>query len=351
MELAFNIGFVKLPLTGKHPCAICRSSFTPKVFITRVLEHSGQPLQQEARKARVAVMRHDGRDRRSRGRRRGVPPRRERRTVFSEESARLTDVVRTVRSVWRQTPLGHRLLVSIAVLVVLPLTAAAANVFMHALAALTFTAASLVMAPALLVLAASVAAFAMVASTAAAAGAGIFITGTPLFVIAIAAKAVLPLFAMAAVALSVLKTVTRRTERLFRGPVYEKRENITTVEGREVADKKYDDGGKDWRGTHPPRLRDELDEFDRLLRRRTSKRRDDVVENWSLTDVVDELDACGLGQYRQLFIDERIDGHTLLSLTDADIRTEFAHTMPLGDRRRLSRLVTSLQRETKPPSW
>lgn len=89
---------------------------------------------------------------------------------------------------------------------------------------------------------------------------------------------------------------------------------------------------------------EQLRSFDEKLYRRTADapRQSKDVAMWSVLDVVDELTSAGLGQYRNQFIEERIDGAVLLGLTEQDIRTELG-PMPLGDRIKLSRWVATLQ--------
>lgn len=234
---------------------------------------------------------------------------------------------------WRETPLPLQLLSILAV-------SAALNVVLHVSAALGALLFPLLLAPLLITMAASMLVVACVVAVFV--GVGFVAVGSPLFVMAFLAKALVPVVIVA----GVLSTLASRVFRMGVGRA--SRRSL----GDEVDDHGGEEDGDEVDGGYDARVDDELEEFDRVLRRRTgapatgggARGRD--VRAWGMDEVVDELDATGLGRYRQLFIEERIDGHTLLSLSEDDIRVEFADSMPLGDRRRLSKLVADLRRLT-----
>lgn len=196
----------------------------------------------------------------------------------------------------------------------------AINVVFHVSLMLAFGIIPLILAPIFLTVLAStimlgVAAFALSA-------AGVFFIGTPIMAVGFLGRVMFPLAAIAGGVVF-----------LSRKLLFEKKEAVLETEETEE---------DEWPGPES-----EFEEFDEKLRvgdRYSPVARD--VTLWNLSDVVDELDYKGLGEYRQLFIEEKIDGPTLLTLTDADIKSEFGASMPLGDRMRLSKLVLDLKRRS-----
>lgn len=196
----------------------------------------------------------------------------------------------------------------------------AVNLLFHVSFAIAFMIIPLVFAPILLSIMVSVGMFFML--TFATVGTGMFFVGTPFLAFALLAKMLLPFAVIAAGAAFVASRLLGYGDR---------------VEDR------LEDGGFETEVA----VEDPFESFDRKLYDRDvfAKRSTDVT-SWDLSDVVDELDFTGLGEYRQLFIEERIDGRTLLCLTEDDIKAEFGRTMPLGDRIRLSQLVSDLRRRS-----
>lgn len=261
---------------------------------------------------------------------------------FDEGVTRFSDVVRTARSAWQDASSSNRLVAMTLLAAGLSVTAAAVNVVLHISFALAFAVVPLLLMPLLFTLIAGLGVFAFLAT--ATAGAGFMFLGTPFFMISVAVKALAPVL-LAAIAINwavskgmklfgMSSSSSQKNDYFTTDPTRDSVAQQRRQQQQEMKDERYE-------------TNDQLRDFDRLLRKRTatsqSMKWDDNVSDWNLDDVIDELDACGLGQYRQLFIDERIDGNTLLSLSDADIREEFGDSMPLGDRRRLSRLVSSLR--------
>lgn len=167
-----------------------------------------------------------------------------------------------------------------------------------------------------------------------AAGAGFFFVGTPFFAVTMLAKALFPFWAVTTAAAFVIARTFTKWRR--RDGIQTENMGMGREDGEYIGMKKAEE--------------EAFERFDAKLEFKTagvSKRGSDVMA-WDLSDVVDELDERGLGEYRQLFIEERIDGRTLLALTNNDIKVEFGHCMPLGDRLKLSRLLTELRRQS---SW
>lgn len=85
--------------------------------------------------------------------------------------------------------------------------------------------------------------------------------------------------------------------------------------------------------------------FDQLLRKRTGGfKASPSVYVWGYDEVGAELEAWGLGEYKDLFRNEKIDGRTLLDMTEDDIRGEFVGVMPLADRKQLLRMIAELKK-------
>lgn len=66
------------------------------------------------------------------------------------------------------------------------------------------------------------------------------------------------------------------------------------------------------------------------------------VEDWSVGDVCDWLQAQGFARYVASFARENIDGDVLLELTLEELKDELGVTS-LGDRKRLFEAISSLQ--------
>lgn len=245
-------------------------------------------------------------------------------------------IVQGAQDLWRESTPANRLLFGIGIMVCMSVLAGIVNTIIHVSFVFAFMLVPVLLAPVIMTVMAGVTAFAIFAFFTA--GVGFAFVGTPMFMLAVLAKMLLPVFGAVGLGGLVFVNVLRAGGRAvgwFQSP------------DADEFDDDYDDDDDDDDGDDeykPFSVDSELEDFDRVLRRRARYSRDSLdIGAWSISQVVDELDICGLSHYRQLFIDEQIDGRTLLSLTDDDIRTEFSSTMPLGDRRRLSRLVTSLQ--------
>lgn len=254
-------------------------------------------------------------------------PRRPRRSnVFSVNS--VESLVRRASTWWDRSSPVEKTAASIVALSAVSVSAAAVNIIVHISFALAFLMVPLILAPFILTVLASVTAFAFLAF--ATAGVGFFFISTPFFAIGLLAKALFPLVVVSGAVATLVKKVLHKTD---------------NDQAANSEDKYIDNEDEDIRF---PSMRDELADFDRVLKKRgvESSVRSWNVATWGMSEVVDELDLTGLGEYRQLFIDERIDGSTLLSLSEDDIRNEFS-TMPLGDRMRLSRLISDLRRRSR----
>lgn len=243
--------------------------------------------------------------------------RRHRRNGYAEEPPDVQKWVRRAETLWSEASSSERSAFGVAALCVVAIVGVAINVLFHVSLALAFVIIPLLFAPILMTILASVSLFAMLSF--ATAGAGIFFIGTPIMAFAFLAKVMFPFAVLAGGAAYV-------ANKLLRGDREGKEEPVEDV----------------W-----PEPEDEFEQFDEKLRTGGvySQRSKDATL-WGLSDVVDELDFKGLGEYRQLFIEERIDGRTLLTLTDEDIKIEFGSSMPLGDRMRLSQLVSYLRRRS-----
>lgn len=248
---------------------------------------------------------------------RGRERRRRRTTEFTGGSSDLQTLVRRAETLWFEASSSERSIFGVAALALVAVAGVAINVLFHVSLSLAFVIIPLLFAPMLLTIMASVTLFALL--TFATAGAGIFFIGTPIMAFAFLAKMMFPFAVLAGGAAFV-------ANKLLRG-------------GKERASELGDD---EW--VEPE---DEFEKFDQKLRGGDfySQRGKDAML-WDLSDVVDELDFKGLGEYRQLFIEERIDGRTLLTLTEEDIKIEFGERMPLGDRMRLAQLVSDLKRRS-----
>lgn len=222
---------------------------------------------------------------------------------------------------WYDASSSERLLFGVAAFSFVAVAGVIINVLFHVSLMLALGFIPLILAPIMLTMLASTIMFGVMAL--ALAGSGLFLIGTPVMALGFLAKVMLPVIAMAGgAAFFVRKLVLRGNE------------NDVQLKEKALQD--------DWPGTE-----EEFAKFDEKLRRGDvySAETWDVT-TWNLSDVVDELDYKGLGAYRQLFIEEKIDGATLLTLTDEDIKSEFGATMPLGDRLRLSRFVSDLKRRS-----
>lgn len=239
---------------------------------------------------------------------------RERRPVTRE----LETAVYKVRRGWENASSSERTTFSIIALSGIALAGVATNVLFHVSLFLAFSIIPLIIVPIIFTVMASLAAFAFLAC--ASAGAGMFFIGTPFIAAAVFAKMMFPLVLLG----GAISFVGRRMLGI----------------GDDSSDK-YQDEYVDVDGEYWDDSDDQFERFDRKLRTRAAN-----VMSWDLSDVIDELEMTGLGEYRQLFIEERMDGRAVLGLTDDDIRTEFGNAMPLGDRKRLSKLVNDLRRRS-----
>lgn len=240
--------------------------------------------------------------------------------------------LRRAESLWSKSTSSERSLVALATVGALAIAGLTLNLVFHASLALVFVLVPLVFAPVLLVATAIFSMFAVMMFSAA--GAGFFFVGTPFFAVTMLAKALFPFWAIATAAAFVIARTFTKWRR--RDGIQTENMGMGREDGEYIGMKKAEE--------------EAFERFDAKLEFKTagvSKRGSDVMA-WDLSDVVDELDERGLGEYRQLFIEERIDGRTLLALTNDDIKVEFGHCMPLGDRLKLSRLLTELRRQS---SW
>lgn len=242
--------------------------------------------------------------------------RRPRWKAYQDGSPDLQRWVRRAETLWSEASSSERSAFGVAALGAIAVAGVAINILFHVSLALAFMIIPLVFAPILLTILASVSLFAML--TFATVGAGMFFISTPILATVFLAKVMLPFAVLAGGAAYV-------ANRLLGGD--------RAVEQELIED--------DW--LEPE---DEFEQFDAKLHGGLFSERSKDVTTWNLSDVVDELDVKGLGEYRQLFIEERIDGRTLLTLTEDDIKVEFGPNMPLGDRMRLSQLVHDLRRQS-----
>ncbi|CAN8066268.1 unnamed protein product [Agarophyton chilense] len=226
----------------------------------------------------------------------------------------LSNITQAIQHTWRNASNNERFAIVVASLAAVTFAGSLLNAVFHISLFLAVAAVSLVAAPLMFLVLLSFTAF--VVGVLMTTGFGFVIFGAPLFTAGLLAKMMLPVLALGA-GFSFLAT------RLLG---FRKGSSIATDP---IAD--FDE-------------EDEFDRFDDTLKTRVTGSRATNVEYWGLSEVVDELDFSGLGEYRQLFIEERIDGHALLNLSDEDIKAEFGSTMPLGDRMRLIRLVSKLRR-------
>lgn len=227
----------------------------------------------------------------------------------------LRKVVDRALSLWQNASPNEKLAISAAIAAAVSLAGFAVNLLFHVSLILSFSIIPLLLAPILLAVIASLTAFAFF--TMMTAGAGIFFIGTPFVAIALLAKSLFAILVIVGGVSGIVASVL--------GIKSEKEESEAVVFDVEEED--------------------EFERFDKRLRRRSVGREKGWdVSSWGMSEVIDELGFTGLGEYRQLFIEERIDGRTLLELTDDDIRSEFAAAMPLGDRMRLGRLVSELRK-------
>lgn len=240
----------------------------------------------------------------------------------SRSTPNVQKLARRAEKLWAQSTPTERSLVATATLAVVVVAGLAINVLFHVSLALAFLVIPLLFAPVLFTILASVSLFSLL--TFATAGAGFFFVGTPLLATAMLAKALFPFAVVAGAAGFAASKLTGRG-----------RDVEYDDESQELEEEVYDTGKAE---------ADAMQQFDARLGYQPSPARSRDVMAWDMSDVVDELDYSGLGEYRQLFIEERIDGRTLLTLTDDDIKVEFGSLMPLGDRVRLSRLVSELRR-------
>ncbi|KAI0559171.1 SAM domain containing protein [Gracilaria domingensis] len=242
------------------------------------------------------------------------PPLTSRRTRRKSSSSWANSIQRA----WRSANGNERFAIIVAALAAVAFAGTVVNLVFHISLFLAVAAVSLVAAPLLFLIMLSFTAFTVgVLMTT---GFGFLIFGAPMFTVGLMAKMTVPL-------LAVVGGVSFIASRVL--PFGERHESEDTSDPVEYFDEQ-----------------DEFERFDDTLKTRVSGSSAIDVESWGLNEVVDELDFSGLGEYRQLFIEERIDGHTLLSLTDDDIKAEFGRTMPLGDRIRLIRLVAKLRRRS-----
>lgn len=223
-------------------------------------------------------------------------------------------VVRSSETLWANASSSERLTIGAAALAAVAVAGVAVNVLFHISLALAFAIIPLMLAPILLTIMASLTLFAVL--TFATAGMGIFLVGSPFLAVSLLAKALFPVLVILGGASILIGRVLG----------FKKSEDVEEVF------EEFDDD-------------EDLERFDRRLRNRQGEKKWDVTR-WSLSDVIDELDYMGLGEYRQLFIEERIDGSVLLELNEVDIKNEFGSMMPLGHRMRLARLVNDLRRRS-----
>lgn len=216
---------------------------------------------------------------------------------------------------WRNASSPQRFIISATTIASVALVAGMLNALFHVSLFLAFSAVPLLLIPLVFAFLASFTAFTFL-TLATAAVAALFV-GTPLFAVSLFAKAFLPTALLTGGIALVLRPLMRFN-------------NVEHVEQPPESVQDVDD----------------LERFDRILRNRQTPKSIDV-DLWNINDVLDELDYVGLGAYRQLFIEERIDGPALLDLTYNQIRAEFAESMPLGDRMRLTRLVAVLRKQSK----
>lgn len=223
---------------------------------------------------------------------------------------------------WHNSSMSEKIVVGMAALGAVIIAGGVVNTLFHVSLLLAFSIIPVFLAPMMIIIMASMSVFALL--TFATAGAGFVFIGTPFFAIALLAKMLMPVLLIAGAA----------------GMVVQRFLGLRSVADDEEYDEYEDDTAYGWEQDG------ELERFDKVLRKRSVGEKGWNVAAWGMSDVVDELDYTGLGEYRQLFIEERIDGRVLLQLTEEDIKSEFGTCMPLGDRMRLVRLVTDLRRRS-----
>lgn len=229
---------------------------------------------------------------------------------------------RNIQKVWQNANPTERLLAIITSLGAVLLAGTVVNVLFHISLMLTLGVVSLIATPILFLVMLSFTAF--IFGVLMTGGVGFFLLNTPFLAVGLLAKTLLPVLVIVGGAAFMAARLLG-----FRPGRQDVVEPFPAV---------YDE-------------ENEFEQFDKTLRNRVvDGSRSWDVTSWSLNEVVEELDVTGLGEYRQLFIDERIDGRTLLLLSERDIKEEFSGTMPLGDRMRLMRLVEELKtRSTRLP--
>lgn len=261
----------------------------------------------------------------------------------AERRVSASEMVTAAEAYWTKATPSTRLITLACVFVAISLLTTSLNALFHVSFILAVAVVPFLALPVFLTFFAGISIFSILAM--ATAGAGAFFIGTPLFMFTLVAKALLPGMIAVGIVGSLFSTVIRASGRAFgfaNGKPYSAQpRDISSTAAESVSAMDEEDG-------MAQSIEKELADFDRQLRKRSmadSMRDSRPVAAWSVSDVIDELDSCGLSPYRQMFIEERVDGSTLLSLSDQDIRTEFSD-MPLGDRRRLARLVAELRRRS-----
>lgn len=262
----------------------------------------------------------------------------------AERRVLASEMVTAAETYWTKATSFRRLITLVSVFVAISLLTTTLNALFHVSFILAVAVVPFLALPVFLTFFAGMSIFSILAM--ATAGAGAVFIGTPFFMFTLVAKALLPGMIAVGIVGSLFSTVMRASGRAFGfangKPSAAQPRNIQATAAESVPTMDEEDG-------MAQSMEKELADFDRQLRKRSmadSMRDSRPVAAWSVSDVIDELDSCGLSPYRQMFIEERVDGSTLLSLSDQDIRTEFSG-MPLGDRRRLARLVAELRRRPR----
>lgn len=229
----------------------------------------------------------------------------------------LLQVPGKLRSVWTNASVAEKIAAVAMLLFGIAIAGSILTTLFHVSLALAFGGISLVLAPFMFVMMLSFTAIAF--GLLSVAGVSVFMMGTPFFAATVLAKLAFPIMMLSG------------------GAIFAVSRLITTKPKKKEVEETYEKVSEG----------EDLDRFDKTLRSRVmGGDKGWNVSLWSLNEVIDELDMIGLGEYRQLFINEKIDGPALLQLRESDINEEFRKCMPLGDRMRLTRLVQELRKRS-----
>lgn len=264
--------------------------------------------------------------------------RRSDRSDRSDRNVHFRPVMRRATILWTDATAAERTTAAFVMLAALSLTGVAISVVAHISTLLAFLFLPTIIFPLLFVFAASFSVFVFVAASVT--GAGFFLIGAPMMAAAAMFKILAPVVLLGFAAKVAMG-------KLFKGNGDNETGTTETLFGLEK-----DDALR----SSVARTRDVFDSFDRRLGLNLDRRLDPLsvgigrvsdVSLWTVEDVLDELVVAGLGNYRDIFLDEHIDGETLLGLTAEDVQWEFREEMPLRDRKKLTQLIVCLRSKSK----